>query len=312
MGNEQYGAGGTMTLSTDAPAAWSAKRWRRSSGNLTRVCMILPSVLLLILVIYIPLVLLLLRSFTEVTEGAGPFSNYRGLLASEPVLRSYLTSFWLALATVVVVTFLGYPLAYWLAGIRPRLAAGLMLIVTVPFWTSLTVSVFAFQLVLGRDGPINRLLIAGRIVDEPAKLLFTSFSVLVGFVYIGLPLLVLPLYAAMRNIDRSLCRAAETLGATPTQAFCSVFLPLSLPGTVAGMTLVFITTVGYFIVPQLLGGKSENMIGQYILWTVRTGNDVPLAAAQTVFLLLVVLVVLAVVDWLFGLKRFLSRGNEVG
>jgi len=272
-----------------------------------RIGMILPSVLLLVLVIYIPLALLLLRSFTEGTDGAGLLSNYRDLLASEPILRSYLTSLRLAFATVVFVTLLGYPLAYWLAEMRARFSAGPMLLVTVPFWTSLTVSIFAFQLVLGRDGPINRFLLATGIVEEPAKLLFTSFSVVVGFVYIGLPLMVLPLYAAMRNIDRSLCLAAESLGATPSQAFRSVFLPLSLPGAVAGMTLVFITTVGYFIVPQLLGGKRENIKNKYILWTVRTGNDVPFAAAQTLGLLLVVVVVLAAVDRLVGLKRFWSR-----
>jgi len=280
--------------------------------RLTRIGMIVPSVLLLILVVYIPLALLLLRSFTEGTDGDGPLSNYADLLTSEPVLRSYVTSLWLAFATIVFVTLLGYPLAYWLVGLRARFSVGLMLLVTVPFWTSLTVSIFAFQLLLGRDGPINRLLLTTGIVDEPAKLLFTSLSVVAGFVYIGLPLMVLPLYAVMRNIDRSLCRAAETLGATPSQAFRSVFLPLSLPGAVAGMTLVFITTVGYFIVPQLLGGKSENMIGQYILRTVRTDNDVPLGAAQTLGLLLVVLAVLIVVDRLVGLKRFWSRDNEVG
>lgn len=271
--------------------------------------LIIPAVGLLALVFYLPLVRLLSRSIFDGDTGALTADAYQRLAANENILMSFLTSLWLAVATVVLVLVLAYPLAYLLASLPSRLGALLFALVLVPFWTSLTVRMFAFWIILGREGPLNGLLVATGIVDAPVTLLFTSFSVIVGFVHIGLPLMVFPLYASMRGIDRSLVLAATSLGASPLRAHREVFMPLSLPGVVAGSTLVFVTTVGYFIVPVILGGRGENMVGQFIVQQVQQRQDLPLASAITAVLLIIVVSVLFLFSRFADLERLWSRGD---
>jgi putative spermidine/putrescine transport system permease protein len=296
----------TITISS---SGFGAIRTHRA--GLVRAAMLAPAVVLIALLIYGPLVWLLSRSFSGSESFAGPhvsaWSNYRNLYADRNVLRSYWTSLWLAVVSAGIVAVIGYPVAYTLARLRPRAAAALFVLVLVPFWTSLTVSLFAFQILLGTSGPVNNALRFLHLIGRPLDLLFTSTSVIVGFVYVGLPLMVLPLYASMRRIDRSLVAAAETLGASPGRAFLHVFLPLSFPGVVAGATLVFVTTIGYFIVPQLLGGPSQNTIGQYILHEVQVQNDIPGAAAMTVGLVGMTIVCLAIAGRFVRFDRFWSR-----
>lgn len=286
------------------PAAAARRRPRVGRGLL-----IIPAVGLLALVFYLPLVRLLSRSILHADTGALTADAYQRLAANENILMSFLTSLWLAAATVVLVLLLAYPLAYLLASLPSRLGALLFALVLVPFWTSLTVRMFAFWILLGREGPLNGLLIATGIVDAPITLLFTSFSVIVGFVHIGLPLMVFPLYASMRGIDRSLVLAATSLGASPLRAHREVFMPLSLPGVVAGSTLVFVTTVGYFIVPVILGGRGENMVGQFIVQQVQQRQDLPLASAITAVLLIIVVSVLFLFSRFADLERLWSRGD---
>jgi putative spermidine/putrescine transport system permease protein len=301
-------------MTTGAYVDSQATAWRRgylaaARLPLARIALVGPAVVLLTIILYLPLAWLLTQSFGA--EGHSSIAdNYSQLVTDHNVLRSYWTSLWLAVVTVAIVAVVGYPLAYSLASLRPRAASALFIVVLVPFWSSLTVTLFAFELILGNDGPINKALEFLHVPDTPLKLLFNAISVIVGFVYVGLPLMVLPLYAAMRRIDRSLMSAASTLGATPRQAFVQVFLPLSLPGVVAGATLVFVTTVGYFVVPQLLGGQGENTIGQFIVHEVQVQQDIPSAGAMTVGLIAMTLVFLVLVDRLVGLERFWSRAAE--
>jgi putative spermidine/putrescine transport system permease protein len=286
------------------------QRAHRQRPWLGRAALIVPAVGLLAVVFYLPLVRLLSRSVVDPDTGGLTATAFERLAANDNIMLSFLTSLWLAAATVVLVLLIAYPLAYLLASLPPRLGAVLFVLVLVPFWTSLTVRMFAFWILLGRQGPLNGLLLATGLVDEPVTLLFTSFSVLVGFVHIGLPLMIFPLYASMRGIDRSLVLAANSLGASPFQAHRQVFLPLSLPGLVAGATLVFVTTIGYFIVPVLLGGKSENMVGQFIVQQVQQRHDIPLASAMTAVLLAIVVTVLFVFSRFANLDRLWSRGDE--
>jgi putative spermidine/putrescine transport system permease protein len=276
--------------------------------------MLLPTLLLMALLLYAPLAWLLTQSFSGSASFGGPHSsglaNYQNLYRDHNILRSYWTSLWFAIVTAGIVAVIAYPVAYTLSKLRPRAAAALFIVVLVPFWSSLTVTLFAFQLLLGRSGPVNKALQAIGLIDQPLSLLFTSTSVIVGFVYVGLPLMVLPLYASMRRIDRSVMMAASTLGAAPRRAFVDVFLPLSMPGVVAGATLVFVTTVGYFIVPQLLGGQGQNTIGQYIIHEVQVQNDIPGAAAMTVGLIAMTLAFVLIASRLAHFDRFLSRSAE--
>lgn len=286
------------------------QRVQRRGPWLGRAALIVPAVGLLMVVFYLPLVRLLSRSVADPDTGALTATAFERLAANDNIVMSFLTSLWLAAVTVVLVLLIAYPLAYLLASLPPRLGGILFVFVLVPFWTSLTVRMFAFWILLGRQGPLNGLLLATGLVDEPMQLLFTSFSVIVGFVHIGLPLMIFPLYASMRGIDRSLVLAANSLGASPLAAHRHVFLPLSLPGVVAGSTLVFVTTVGYFIVPVLLGGKGENMVGQFIVQQVQQRHDIPLASAMTAVLLAIVVTVLFVFNRFANLERLWSRGDE--
>jgi ABC-type spermidine/putrescine transport system permease subunit I len=282
--------------------------------GLRRTMMLLPAVLLMALLLYAPLGWLLTQSFSNGESFGGQhssvISNYENLYRDRTILRSYWTSLWFALVSAAIVAVIVYPIAYVLSNLRPRLAAVLFIIVLVPFWSSLTVSLFAFQLLLGRAGPVNRILEWAGVIQQPLNLLFTATSVIVGFVYVGLPLMVLPLYAAMRRIDQSIMDAASTLGAPPRRAFVDIFLPLSMPGVVAGSTLVFVTTVGYFIVPQLLGGEGQNTIGQYIIHEVQVQNDIPGAAAMTVGLIAMTVVFILLASRLVHFDRFWSRAGD--
>ena len=281
-----------------------------SPESLSRLALIVPALLLVLLALYIPLIWLLTQSFNTSRESSF-FTNYSALVRDDNYLRAYGNSLWLAIATAAIVTLLAYPSAYVLSSLRPRVASVLFIIVLVPFWTSLTVTLFAFQLILGRQGLINKTLQWLHLIDQPISVMFTATSVIVGFVYVGLPLMILPLYAVMRRIDRSLVSAARTLGATPRRAFFHVFFPLSLPGVVAGVILVFVTTAGYFIVPQLLGGQSENTVGQFIVHEVKHQQNIPQAGALTVGLIGGVIVFLAIVNRFMRFDRALSgQGGE--
>lgn len=275
-----------------------------------RALMVVPAIALLVAVFYLPLLRLLTRSVFDEGTGALTLAHFERLAANDNMMLSYFTSAWLAAATVAIVIILGYPLAYALATLPPRVGAILFIFVMVPFWTSLTVRMFAFWILLGRQGPLNGVLLGTGVIEQPITLLFTWFSVLVGFAHIALPLMVFPLYATMRGIDHTLVLAAQSMGASPLRAFWNVFVPLSLPGVVAGSTLVFVTTVGYFIVPVLLGGKSENMIGQFIVQQVRQRGDLPIAAAMTAVLLFITVAVLLVVSRVASFDRLWSRPDE--
>ena len=272
-----------------------------------RLLLLGPALVLVTLVLVVPVGRVVLSSFGD---DSGDFAaNYREVFADPLLLRSLWVTLWLTVLTVVATVALGYPLAYTLNALPTRRAALLMSLVLVPFWTSITVKSFAFIIVLGRRGLVNDLLIGSGAIDRPVDMLFNSFSVVVGLAHIALPLMVLPLYAAMRRIDTSLVQAASSLGAGSFRAFWEVFLPLSLPGVAAGSTLVFMTTIGAYVTPALLGGKDENMVAQFIIKQVNVFFDLPLAGALTVVLLLLTILSLAVAIRGVGLQRLWPRGD---
>jgi ABC-type spermidine/putrescine transport system permease subunit I len=273
-----------------------------------RVFLVGPALVLLLVILVVPTGRLLALSLGE---GEPTLRFYGEALGEAPFLRAFASSLWLAVATTVLTVVLGYPLAYWLAGPAGRIAGPLFLFVLLPFWTSVTVRTFAFLIILGRQGPINSVLLSTGWVEQPLSLLFNAVSVLIGLTHIGLPLMVLPLYAAMRQIDPSLVRVAQSLGAGPGRAFWEVFFPLSLPGVAAGSTLVFMTTIGAYVIPALLGGKSENMIAQFIVTEVNVFRNLPLAAALTVGLLGVTVLTLVSVRRFVGLERIWDTGGRV-
>ena len=224
------------------------------------------------------------------------FENFR-LLADDPLYwQSYLYSLRVAALTTLITLGIGYPLAYAMAAASARWQAVLIVLVILPFWTSFLIRVYAWIGLLRPDGLLDQMLMGSGLTSEPLRLMNTEAAVLLGMVYSYLPFMVLPLFATLQKLDRSLVEAASDLGASPLTAFATVTLPLSLPGILAGSALVFIPSIGEFVIPDLLGGPDTVMIGK-VLWTEFFSNrDWPLASTVAVVLLVVLVVPLVLLQ----------------
>src|SRR5499433_2185351 len=217
-------------------------------------------------------------------------NNYAFIASDWLYLASYLKSLEVAAVSTVLLLLIGFPLAYGMARAPRRWQPALFMLIVLPFWTSFLIRIYAWVNILQRDGLLNQLLLALRIVDEPPAWLSTDTAVYIGIVYSYLPFMVLPIYATLERMDESLIEAAADLGCPRWKAFWLVTLPLSLPGVMAGALLCFIPIVGEFVIPDLLGGSQTTMIGQ-TLWTEFFGNkDWPVASAVAVVLLCLLVV----------------------
>jgi putrescine transport system permease protein len=233
------------------------------------------------------------------------FANYWSLGTDTIYLFSYLKSLEVAVFSTAMLLVLGYAVAYGMARAPRRLQPILVTIVVLPFWTSFLIRVYAWINILQRDGLLNQALRALGIVEEPPAWLATDTAIYIGIVYSYLPFMVLPIYAALEKLDETLPEAAADLGCPPWKTFWLVTLPLSLPGVLAGALLCFIPIVGEFVIPDLLGGSENLMIGQ-TLWTeFFTNRDWPVASAVAVVLL--ILLVVPIVTYQHFEQRELER-----
>ncbi|MGE4528548.1 MAG: ABC transporter permease subunit [Rhodospirillaceae bacterium] len=218
------------------------------------------------------------------------FQNYLLLAQDSLYWMAYLNSVRIAAIATVACLLLGYPMAYAISKAKAELRVPLLMLIILPFWTSFLIRVYAWIGILKTNGMLNNVLIWLGLIDQPLPLLHTEFSVLVGIVYSYLPFMVLPLYATLSRMDESLLEAAADLGCRPGKAFLTITLPLSMPGVIAGSMLVFIPSVGEFVIPDLLGGPNTLMIGK-VLWTEFFSNkDWPVASAVAVATLLLLVV----------------------
>ena len=217
-------------------------------------------------------------------------ANY--LRALDPLYLGVLArSLWLALVTTALCLALGYPMAYWLGLVAPRRwRSALLILVILPFWTSFLVRMYAWVFLLRTEGLVNATLAALGIPG--LNLLYNDAAVVLGQVYGELPFMVLPLYASLEKLDRSLLEAAADLGAAPRRALWRVTLPLTRPGIVAGALLVFIPSLGAYLAPDLLGGARTVYIGTLIQSQFVVARDIPFGSALSFVLSLVVLVLL--------------------
>ncbi len=282
--------------------------------QLRYVLLVLPCLAFLVVFYGYPVAAMLGRSINDPVRGLDNFEKlfrvtrheewFFGLLSVPS--NGYLGVFFITVRISIVVTLLtlllGYPVAYVLSSIRPSRANLLMICVLIPFWTSILVRSYAWMVLLGREGSINRLLINLGLRDEPVQLLNTRLAVYVGMVHILLPFMILPLYSVMRGIDRNYVRAAGNLGAKPWQAFRYIFLPLSLPGIAAGCLVVFILSLGFYITPALIGGPRDVMISMLIAQQVNTLNW-GFASALAVGLLLLALTIYFIFDRVLGVQK---------
>jgi putrescine transport system permease protein len=231
------------------------------------------------------------------------FSNYAFLAQDSLYFRAYAHSLEFAAVTTLVCLAIGYPFAYFMARARSSIQPALLMLVMLPFWTSFLLRVYAWKGLLSENGLVadlliglhlDKLLLLAGLIDEPARLMNTPFSLMVGMVYSYLPFMILPLYANLAKMDLRLLEAAADLGATPWVAFWKVTVPLSKAGIIAGAMLVFIPCVGEYVIPELLGGPGTLMIGRVIWDEFFSNNDWPMASTVAVVMILLIIVPLAV------------------
>jgi putrescine transport system permease protein len=222
--------------------------------------------------------------------GALSFDNYRFLFSDMLYIGSYLKSLWIALVSTILLAILGLPVAYAVARAPRRWQPLLITAVILPFWTAFLIRVYAWINILQREGLLNDVLMALRIIDAPVGWLASDTAVYIGIVYSYLPFMVLPVYATLEKMDEALLEAAADLGCPRWKAFWLITLPVALPGIFAGALLCFIPIVGEFVIPDLLGGSQSIMIGQ-TLWTEFFSNkDWPVASALAIVLFALLLI----------------------
>ncbi|MFI4986247.1 MAG: ABC transporter permease [Alphaproteobacteria bacterium] len=246
--------------------------------------------------------------FRSIHEPTWTLDNFLAIFRTEVYLEVLWLTLRISLITAVASLVLGYPVAYVLARVERSKSNFLMILVLVPFWSSILVRTYAWMVLLGRQGLINQLLLWLGVIDEPLRLLNTTFAVYVAMVHVLLPFMILPLYGVMRGIDENLLRAAQGLGARPSGVFRKVLLPLSLPGISAGCLLVFILALGFFITPALVGGPRDLMVAVLIQQQVDLLNW-PFASALAVMLLAAALLIFAVFVRTLGVEEAFGRAR---
>jgi putrescine transport system permease protein len=272
-----------------------------------RWLIILPPLVFLLVFFLIPFGYALVISFADIAIRVPPYTdvltispehrlnltlslaNYQYLLTDEVYAVSYLYSLKTAFFSTLCCLLIGYPMAYAISRCSKSTQNILLLIVILPFWTSFLLRVYALEGIIRENGLLNTALLWLGIVDHPLQIMRTTAAVYLGIIYSYLPFMVLPLFATLEKLDHTLLEAAADLGSPPWRAFLDITWPQSIPGVIAGSMLVFIPAIGEFVIPYLLGGPDNLMIGR-VLWDEFFGNrDWPVASAVAVaFLVLLV------------------------
>jgi len=269
-----------------------------------RWLIILPPLLFLIVFFLIPFAFAFKISLAETAPRVPPFTdiltrsadghlqlsitlaNYKYLLTDEVYGVAYLYSLKTAFFATLICLALGYPMAYAISRASKTTQSILLLIIILPFWTSFLLRVYALEGIIRDGGILNTVLLKIGLISHPLKIMRTSLAVYLGIIYSYLPFMVLPLFATLEKLDNTLLEAAADLGSPPWRAFLDVTVPQSIPGVIAGSMLVFIPAVGEFVIPSLLGGPDNLMIGR-VLWDEFFGNhDWPVASAVAIAFLL--------------------------
>jgi len=290
-----------MSVNEERKAAASARAgWLLSA----------PALFVLLVAASGPLLIILIYSFLE----AGQYGNVEwrfswdgwvGTLFSRDIFDgtlqladAHLTILWrsvkLSLQTTLFTFIVGFPTAWFIATRPPRQRAMWLFLITIPFWTNLLIRTFAINEIIRNEGLLNRILLGTGLRTEPLVIIYSDFAVFVGMTYVFLPLMVLPLFAAIDRFDMKLLEAGYDLYASRWQVLRKVILPIVRPGIVAGSILVFVPSLGAYVTPRILGGGKNMMIGNFIELQFGQGRNWPLGAALSVILLVIVTVALLV------------------
>jgi len=269
-----------------------------------------PALIIILLAAIGPLFIVLVYSFLE----PGPYGDVKWEFSLDSwtsviferdifdetlsLADAHLSIFWrsvkLSLATTIITLIVGFPTAYFIATRRERDRDIWLFLITIPFWTNLLIRTFAVLEIIRNEGIVNKLLIGAGLTDRPIQMLFTDFAIMIGMVYVYLPLMVLPLYASMEKLDFRLVEAGYDLYASRFNVLRRIIFPLVKPGVIAGSILVFIPSLGAYVTPSILGGGKNLMIGNLIELQFGQGRNWPLGAALSISLMVIVMITLLV------------------
>ncbi|MGE3150259.1 MAG: ABC transporter permease [Pseudorhodoplanes sp.] len=267
---------------------------------MNRRLLVLPALLLVAVGLVYPVLWILYRGLVS---HEGPLGNFRELFQHSFYMHALANTFGTSAIVVLISLVIGFPLAATIARSSGRLRVILLLVLIVPFWTSVLVRAFGWTVMLQRNGLVNKLLMGFGITDAPLALIYNSYGTIIGITHVLLPFMVLPIYSVLIRMNPIYMKAAHTLGAGSLRAFLHVYLPLSMPGVMAGCTLVFIMGLGFYIVPALLGGQRDMMLAQLIFESVAAHGNWGEAGALSILLLAVTCLVLGVAYSVFGVRK---------
>jgi ABC-type spermidine/putrescine transport system permease subunit I len=266
-----------------------------------------PALLLLAAFFAIPLAL---AAWHSIGGWAFRFARYAEIFTDPLYLAVFLRTLEIASIVTMLCVVLGYPIAHLLAVLERRPATLLGICLLVPLFTSFLIRTYGWMVILGRQGVLNKTLMALGVVDAPIRLLGTSTAVYIGLVHVLIPFAVFTMYATMAGLDRRLVTAAQVMGATPTRAFVRVYLPMSLPGVVSAAVLVFIMALGFFITPALLGSPGDTMIAQLIVTQITTLLNLDFGIVLSMVLLAAIAVVLVASSLVVPLEHMWSMDTD--
>ena len=255
-----------------------------------------PIIIIIAVFVFAPLLIILVFSFLK----SGPYGeilysfslgNFKAILGGG-YGNVFLKSIYLALQTNMMCILIGYPIAYYIAIYGGRWKALLIFLIIVPSWSSYLIRLYALKTIVGSKGFVNSILLSSGIISEPLHILYTPFAVTMGLVYAWLPFMILPIYASIEGLDRSVLEAATDLGATPFRRFFRVILPLTKGGLIAGSILVFIPTVGEWLVPHILGGSKIMMAGSLVAQKFTMVGDIPGGSSLAIMLAAILILIL--------------------
>jgi len=279
----------------------SRKATQQSWSNIT---MVMPAFVLLIVLFLFPLFQI---GWISVSDPSPGFYNYKKIFTSSTHGKILYQTFYMCVIVTVISLLLGYIIAYTMDHLESRRTVALMLFfVLLPFWTSILIRAYSWIAILRQDGIINHFLMRFGLTSDPIILVRNRFGVIVGMVHVMLPFMILPLFSVMKGIDRRVVQAARSLGAKPVAAFWKIYFPLSLPGVYAGVILVFILSLGFYITPVLLGGGRFVMVAEYIALQIQLVLQWGMGSAMAILLLLMVLILLVVFGRFINIQKLMG------
>lgn len=243
----------------------------------------------------------LIRDEISIVKPILTLNNYERLI--DPVFfQIFVNSFYYAFMTTVVCLMISYPFAYILAKLPPNYRRFMLILVIIPFWTSSLIRTYSLIIILKANGIINNLLMYLGLIQTPLQILYSNSAVFIGLIYTLLPFMILPLFASIEKLDIRVIEAAYDLGASKTEVFIFIILPLTMPGIIAGCIMVFLPSLGLFYIPDLLGGAKSMLIGNFIKNQFLTAKDWPFGSAASVILTL--LMGLLLIFYFRTIKRY--------